>query len=522
MAHQPQLWSVKPVEGSTKPFSASKNNPSYSEGTVNMGQTYPVRSQYEDARFVKSQELRREMLDASHSHPLQFSSRRHSELVLPSIEGDLPYALDRAAVSSHKRREKHDFIPQRTDYRKVPGERAFSLIHLDAEEPQTKKRRNHDEQPSDDRQPRKILIPLHDGAEDNPHIKNGPAEVIHYQNVSPWPLDRILIQLPPREARRLEGNQGRMQVMTQNGHVDSRSGRKMPGEERRLRPVNPDVPTQPQSPKFPIAFQPVYDQQSPISFSNSATSYREVLDQRASANDTPFDTEGGARVSLASKVLKNRPQLFDDEGRDMGEDFRNLDIDPWRYREPNTNMNGDMSNRRPVHASLQLPGTTYLPRSPQKDLSELDRDGRRQVQTDGKFIEPRYMQQQHSMQDRAPGASGWLVPVNAQPTLQQVERATTNPFRGHRLASTGNSAALQWSASGNVTYTSTHANRTMSRNHGTNPGEAPSGMHAGNNIPQPRGNTSHGGNENIRPWVQSYKDSGLIRSRVPGEVVVLE
>lgn len=471
---------------------------------------------------MKSQKLRREMLNDSHSHSLQVSSHRHSELILPSIEGGLPTAPDQQSVSSQQLHGVNDFIQQRTDNREILRERAFSVVHLDEKEPQTKRRRINDQQPLDDPQPRTVLIPLDHGAENYPLMKTGRAQAMHYQNMSPLALDRRMIQLPPREVRRYEDNQGRIQVMTQNGHVDNLSVYQMPREELQLRHVNHEVSARPQFPNRSAAFQAVYDQQSPIFFSDSATSYHEVSDQRPSSHDTSRVDEGDARAFSATNAFRSGPQRFDDVGRDMREVFRNLEIEPERYHEVNVNINRDMNNGRPVHSSLQVSGTTYLPRSPLTDLPVLDRRAWRQGPMNGESIESRHVQQQHSIQNRAAVPSEWRVPVSAQFTCQEAEKATMNPFRGHTSASMTNPAAVHWSALRIVTHTFAHADTTMSRNRGTQPYEAASMTHAGNALPQTRANTNHTGSGNVRPGAQSYRSPGLLKSRLPGEVVVLE
>lgn len=390
-----------------------------------------ARTQYEDATFVMDQELRREMLDNSHSHHRQILCRRHSELILPSIEGGSLNAQDQQSIPSQRHQGIKGVIQQRTDNGEMLRERAFSVVHLDKEEPQNKRRRINDRQSLDDRQSRTILIPLHHEAGDYPHMITGPAEAMHFQKVPPLALDKRMIQLPPRTARRYEDGQGRIQVMTQNGHIDNQPVHQMPREKRQLRHVNPEVSARPQSPNLSVAFQAVNDQQSPISFSHSATSYHEVSDQRPLSHETSHVGEDGVRVLSAPNAFRNRPQRFDDIGRDMREVFKDLEIEPWRSREHNININRDVKNGRLVHASLQASGTTYLPGSSQTTLPVLDREGRRQAPTDSRSINSRHVQQQHSIQSRADGPSEWRVPVNAHFTSQQSEKATANPFGGH-------------------------------------------------------------------------------------------
>jgi len=407
------------------------------------------------------------MLDTSHSYRLESPLRRHPELILPSIEGGLPNARDQQAVNPHHHQGMNDFTQRHTDNREMLRPRALSVVYLDEEERQTKRRRILDQQPLDDHHPRTVLIPLHYGAEDYQGMTTGPAKAVYYENVPLSALDKRIIPLPPRDARRYEDDQRRIQTITHNRDVENRSVHQMPGEEYQPRYENPEVPAQPQSPKRSLAFQPVYDQQSPILFNASAPSYREVLDQRPAPRHTSGVEKGGARVFSDSYAVRSRPQYYDDVGRDMRANFRNLEVDPQKHHDHEIRSNGDMNNGRPVHAYSQGPGIAYLPRSFQTDSSVLDRERHRQMLVQDNPFESRHVQQQYSLQDRVAGPSEWRVPVNAHLTSRQVEKATTNPFRGHSSASMANSAAVQWSGLRYDSRTFHYANTMMSRNHGT-------------------------------------------------------
>lgn len=444
-SQQHQVPSFRAVEEPTRAYSVRQANSRHPDGDTFGSEPIYTRNPLEDTRFVTSQELRCEIHDTSYPHPIATSARRQSELVLPSIEGDVPNAKDQQILTPNQLHCVDDFPERNTERRERLRQRASSMNLLDGDEPQMKRRRIDDRQPLDDCQQRTVLVPLHYGVQESPRMLAGHAETVYYDDVPPMILDKRIIKLPPRKAERYENDQGRIHFMTPHRHAENQSFHQMTGKEFGPHYVNTEVHGWPQSPKSSIAFPPVYDHQSPILLNTSAPSYREVIDQGSSSLLTSAVDEGGARSIPDPYASRGHLHRFEDEGKEMRAKFRDLELDPQHHRNHDKATILDMNTRRPVQAMLQGHRTTYVPISSQTDRLMVDHEAHRQLRVPGNPFETRHTQQkQQSIQTRAAKSGGWRPPADVYNLSQQSEKGSINPMQRYSNPSQSNAIAVQW------------------------------------------------------------------------------
>lgn len=161
----------------------------------------PCRVFDQDERFVSQHDPGQESVENRNGHDSEPKSRWRSEMVLPSIERDLPKKQGDQTTLNGKPRQVNSFGSYQPLNRELQQLPAPSIINLDDyEELRSSKRRRFDDQRPIDRlsEDRTILVPLEQI--DNRRLRY-EHEAAYRHDMGYAALDKRIVPLPPREER---------------------------------------------------------------------------------------------------------------------------------------------------------------------------------------------------------------------------------------------------------------------------------------------------------------------------------
>lgn len=292
-------------------------------------------------------------------------------------------------------------------------------------------------------------------------MTTGPAEAGYYKSVPSFALDKRMIQMPAREVRRYDDSERRIQVMNHDKHVGNRMVTQSWGGESQSGLVDREIPVQPHSPKRPVHFQPVYDVSSSHTLNASDLPYREVFEEPS----TPGLKSNTQRFP-DSTASGSQSQRYDDAGREVRADFRNLAIDSRASHYYRTDDHLVMNDRDDTSYASSI---TRFPQRPHKDMPTAGHEGHHQLPTYSNTFETRQRSNLHN------NINAFGNPGSMQSSNREEQPKFWAPF-----------------------------------------------IHSGSGLPPTRESYLHTENENIRPPPLHDGKSNQARSRAPGAIVVLD
>ena len=167
-------------------------------------------------RFVNQDNIRQESGNSLYADDFEAPSRRRSEMVLPSIERDIPNGHSDQISFNGRSRQVNPVGPYRPLSRGMQQLPAPSIINLDDYEdsPSGKRRRIDNQQPVDSHShSRTMLIPLEQIDDHQPWYQR-PHEAIYRDDGGHLVPDKRIVPLPPKgeRARSPIGHQGFQQI----------------------------------------------------------------------------------------------------------------------------------------------------------------------------------------------------------------------------------------------------------------------------------------------------------------------
>lgn len=154
-------------------------------------------------RFLSQNDSRIENGNNLYAHSFESLSRRRSEMVLPSIERDLPDKQGDQTSLHGKTRQVNPFGLDQPPNRGAQQLPESSIINLDDHEglQSSKRRRIDDQQPTDSHsQGRTILVPI-EQIDDRRLRYELPHEAVYRDNTVRFVSDKRIVPLPPKEER---------------------------------------------------------------------------------------------------------------------------------------------------------------------------------------------------------------------------------------------------------------------------------------------------------------------------------
>ena len=154
-------------------------------------------------RFVNQDNIRQESGNSLYADEFEAPSRRRSEMVLPSIERDIPNEFSDQISLNGRSRQVNPFGPYRPLSRGMQQLPAPSIINLDDYEdpPSGKRRRIDDQQPVNSHgHSRTMLVPLEQIDDHRPWYQR-PHETIYRDDGGHSVSDKRIVPLPPKGER---------------------------------------------------------------------------------------------------------------------------------------------------------------------------------------------------------------------------------------------------------------------------------------------------------------------------------
>ena len=154
-------------------------------------------------RFVYQDNIRQENRDSIYADDFEAPSRRRSEMVLPSIERDIPNEDNDQILLNGRSRQVNPFGPYRPLSRGMQQLPASSIINLDDYEdpPSGKRRRIDNQQPVNSHgHSRTMLVPL-EQIDDHQPFYQRPHEAMYRDDGGHSVLDKRIVPLPPKGER---------------------------------------------------------------------------------------------------------------------------------------------------------------------------------------------------------------------------------------------------------------------------------------------------------------------------------
>lgn len=399
-------------------------------------------------RLARTQDSSHDARDALYTHPSEHQARRHSELVLPSIERDTRLEAQKSFIDAHSQ-PKLPFALGEITNRGMPPEFVSSRAHLGTHEgpTQNKKRKIDDHQVFVyHSRERGILMPIRNG-DGHQKISERPAEAVYEEDMPPLAADNRIVQLPPREAMSYAGGQGRVQIVDRQGFAEDQSNHRAPRERFQVPLLNLEASRQPQSLSRSNLVQPVYDYESPtlVKASKTASSYHNVDDLSSSLRHAPGIVAGDVQSPAGSYTAMERSRRFEKAGREMRSEFRNLAIDDRQTREHQPGMREDPGAGRLSCTHLQTASPeTYIPARFHPKVRVRDPEQCRERFVIDNPLQSRSIQQQPPFYGQSFRPGDQPFGNSGQYTQTNLESQRINPFERRPTQSVLRPAVDQW------------------------------------------------------------------------------
>ncbi len=182
----------------------AKEDQPYNNETRSLGlRQVSNRSFDQGVRFVSQNGPGQENGSNLYVHDVEAQSRQRSEMVLPSIERDLPNGKSDQITLHEETRQVNPFESYQPLNRGAQHLPVHSIVNLNdyEEQPNSKRRRIDDQQPIDSySQRRTILVPI-EQIDDRPRRYEKPREAAYRDGNEHSVSDKRIVPLPPKEER---------------------------------------------------------------------------------------------------------------------------------------------------------------------------------------------------------------------------------------------------------------------------------------------------------------------------------
>ena len=320
---------------------------------------YPldVQSPLEDptrevASFVRLREHFNNTNDVLYPYQPQYLERRHSEVILPSIEGD--------SLATREQRGIDDAHPQQVNQLALssitngPGSRraVASEYRLDTPEgaPHTNKRKIKERKPLNPYERGwNVDLPLdrrdsHQWLGERPSNSmddyNARAAYTYHGDAQQFSPDKRIVYLPPRDVISHQGSQRPMSMDPYPGATENQVVHRVPKEHFQVPAPSVGAPRQPQSLSRSIFAQPVNDYDSPAASSAAETNSvsRKILDSSSTLHRASGMNASDERNVHGAYAVVEYPKRLESPVREIRNPFNHLAIEDRRRTDYRSSM----------------------------------------------------------------------------------------------------------------------------------------------------------------------------------------
>lgn len=355
--------------------------------------------------FVRPHEHFNNPNDVLYPYHPQYLERRHSEVILPSIEEDSSSAREQRSINDAHPQQVNQValstIPSGPGFRRAVA----SEYRLDTPEgsPHTKKRKLKGRQPLtpydrgwnidmplDRRDSHQWLGERHSNTIDN---YNARAAYTDHGDVQRFSPDKRIVYLPPRDVIDHQGSQRPMSMDLYPGATENQVVHRVPKEHFQVHAPSVGASRQPQSLSRSIFAHPVNDYDSPAASSATETNSvsREILDPSFTLHRASGMNASDERNVPAAYTVVEYPKRLESPVREIRNPFNHLAIEDRRRTDYKSSMREEQVVKHIQYDSSQSPYTSK--RSPQgiymADL-ETGRGQRRRdpdIENSGQYIQ---------------------------------------------------------------------------------------------------------------------------------------
>ena len=341
-------------------------------------QPLPVRPRVDHPRLVHRSEKGREHEHAHFDPSREILPHRHSDLILPSIEGSFSHAPDQQMAVPDLHQRVNTIKERQWDGREPLQQHSSSLVHVDddGDSSRVKRRKVYDQYTLNEQNPSRMLIPL-DNREGHSSIAFGPSAAVSVEDTAPFVLDKRIVQLPPRQAKRYGAGQSRIQNLPQLVDIENQPVHRMPRQQENRPVANSERFGGPRSPRKSSAFHPSLARKSPVSSKVPTRLYHHIPEPQFSSLKVSVTNEERDQVYPESHVINHPPQHYESMRGQVQRDFSKLAIDPKSHRDYDFSVNLDEQPKFSTWDSSHTPALAYMPARHEEDM-RADNNERRQ------------------------------------------------------------------------------------------------------------------------------------------------
>ena len=306
----------------------------------------------ETPSFVRPREHFNNPSDVLYPYHSQYLERRHSEVILPSIEGDSFCAREQRNIDHTHPQQVNQLALGSLPNGSMPRRAMPSEYRLDSPEgsPHTKKRKFNERQPLNSHERSwNIDMPLDKrdshqwlGERRSNTIRdyNTQAASTYYSDVQPFSPDKRIVYLPSRDVISHQGSQRPMSMDPHPGTTKSQVVHRVPKEEFQVPVPSVGASGQPQSLSRSVFAQPVNDYDSPAASSATETIpvSRRIVDSSSTLRRASGTVGSDERNLPGAYAVVEYPKGLESPAREIRNPFRHLTIEDRRRTEYESSM----------------------------------------------------------------------------------------------------------------------------------------------------------------------------------------
>ncbi len=359
----------------------------------------------ETPSFVRPREPFHNPNDILHPYPSQYLERRHSEVILPSIEGDSLGAREQRSIDDAHQQQVNQLAVGSTTNSSMSRRAVPPEYRLDTPEgsPHTKKRKLNDRQPlKPNERSWNIDMPL-DKRDSHQWLGERHSNIIYdynaraastYQSdVQPFSSDKRIVYLPSRDVVSHQRSQRPMSMDPYPGATESQVVHRVPKEQFQVPVPSVGVPRQPQSLSRSVFAQPVNDYDAPAASSATETTpaYRKTLDPSSTLRRASGMVASDERNLPGAYAVVEHPKRLESPAREIRNPFRHLAIDDRRRTEYKSSMREEQVIKHVDYDRTQSSYTSTRPHQgiymadPQNGRGQRPRDS--DIEDSGQYIQ---------------------------------------------------------------------------------------------------------------------------------------
>lgn len=328
---------------------------------------------------VRSREPFNNPNDVLYPHHSQYLERRHSEIILPSIEGDSFGAREQRNIDRAHPQQVNQLALDSTPNGPMSRRAVPSEYHLDTPEgsPHTKKRKFNERQPLNPQERSwNIDMPLDksdyhqwmgERHTNTIHDYNSQAAPTYHSDLQPFSPDKRIVYLPSRDVISHQGSQRPMSMDPHPGVTKSQGLHGVPKEQFQVPVPSVGAPRQPQSLSHSVFAQPVNDYNSPAASSATETIpvSRRILDPSSTLRRASGMVASDDRNLPGTYAVVEYPKRLESPVREIRNPFRHLAIGDCRRTEYNSSMREEQAMKPIQYDPTQ---SSYTPIRSHQDL----------------------------------------------------------------------------------------------------------------------------------------------------------